>query len=169
MTAHASRPTSTRSAGSCSSGFSSSKSRFLTQLPLHSRTQITMAPSNTTPNDALEPTDIQESALNHPGGQSGDESVKQNPISERESPRCLSSSQPRLTLHHRRAEELAEISTDNIIDDEPRSARPDNFKGDEELDAAVEEVAKNDGELQAGFDDRRALADVSPISAEGMA
>lgn len=41
-----------------------------------------MAPTNTTPNDSLEPTNIQESALNHPG-KSGEESAHSNPISDR--------------------------------------------------------------------------------------
>lgn len=56
------------------------------------------------------------------------------------------------------AGELSEVSEDNIIDGE-RSAKPTSFKGDDELDAKVDEVAQNDGEFKNGsLARRRALA-----------
>lgn len=64
--------------------------------------------------------------------------------------------------------EVNDLDQDNIISDgSERAAKPTEFKGDEQLDAQVEEVAKSDGKWKR-FGEERSSAHPSS-SAEGMA
>ena len=114
--------------------------------------------SNSTDNMASELPEVQEGALAHPAGESGEESAAANPIGQRELP-LESSEIPWLTSYIIK-EEIDGLDQSNIIEDgSERSAKPTDFKGDEQLDAQVEEVAKNDGTSSqtASFDDRAPL------------